>query len=97
MNTPGRPLPTSIEILESRIAPAAITFTDFDGDRVKITVSKGTSADIRAAAHISGGQLLELDLASNPIFADADVTSEKPEHEEHTEHSQRREDSEQQM
>ena len=74
MNTPGRPFTSSIEILESRIAPAAITFTDFDGDRVKVFASKGTAADIRAAAHIAGGQLLELDLASNPIFADADVT-----------------------
>ncbi len=74
MNTAGRPIPPSIEILESRIAPAAITFTDLDGDLVKIIVSKGTGTDITAAAHIGGGQLRELDLASNPVFDGANVT-----------------------
>ncbi len=76
MNTSGLPFTPSIEILESRIAPAAITFTDFDGDLVKITISNGSAAEITAAAHIAGGQLQELDLASNPIFDGANVAIE---------------------
>lgn len=39
-----------IEPLEARIAPASITFTDLDGDLVTITVSKGTLAQLTAAA-----------------------------------------------
>ena len=74
MNTSGRPFTPSIEILESRIAPAAITFTDLNQNPVQITVSTGTDADLATAAHIAGGQLQELDLASNPVFAGADVT-----------------------
>jgi hypothetical protein len=56
-----------IEPLESRIAPAAVfTFTDVDGDKVKITASKGTSAELQAAAQFTGttGQLTDLDLTS---------------------------------
>src|SRR5262245_27585036 len=31
-----------IEPLESRIAPSGITYTDVDGDKVTVTLSKGT-------------------------------------------------------
>ena len=76
MKIHGHPFSPSIEILESRIAPAAITFTDFEGDLVKITISNGSADEITAAAHIAGGHLQELDLASNPIFDGANVTIE---------------------
>ena len=74
MKTHGFYFTPSIEPLESRIAPAAITFTEFDGDIVRVLVSKGTAAQITAAAKIGGGFLQELDLAANPAFADANVT-----------------------
>ncbi len=62
-----------VEILEQRIAPAAmITFTDVDGDTVTVSSSKGANADLTAAAHFAasgGGQTLQLlDLTSNSIF-----------------------------
>lgn len=54
-----------IELLETRIAPAAVLiFTDVDGDSVKITSSKGTNADLTTAALLAGGQLQKLDLSS---------------------------------
>ncbi len=67
-----------IEPLESRIAPAAVfSFTDVDGDVVKITASKGTNADLASAAHISLGQLQSLDLSAATFgaeFSHANVT-----------------------
>jgi hypothetical protein len=43
-----------IEILESRIAPAAVFFyTDVDGDHVKITSSLGTNTELAAAVTLS--------------------------------------------
>jgi len=54
---------TFIEPLETRIAPAAVfTFTDVDGDAVKITSSLGTNTDLAAAVTVVGGQLRVLDL-----------------------------------
>ena len=54
-------MPPLIEPLESRIAPAAVAmFTDVDGDMVKITASKGMSADLQIAAHVNGSGLLTL-------------------------------------
>ena len=51
------------EPLEARIAPAAVfSFTDVDGDTVKITSSVGLSAHLATAAHLAGGQLQLLDL-----------------------------------
>ncbi len=45
---PRRPF-TSPEILEARIAPAAVlTFTDTDGDLVTVSASKGTGTDLHA-------------------------------------------------
>ena len=66
----------NIEPLESRIAPAAlITFTDVDGDAVTISSSKGTSADLQAAAHfdITGHILQEL-AVNTTTFAGANLS-----------------------
>ena len=60
MNTSGRLLIPSIEILESRIAPAALTFTDSDGDRVRILSSNGSADDLSAAAHRRKARLRSL-------------------------------------
>src|SRR5262245_1098778 len=41
---------SAVELLEPRIAPAAVlTFTDVDGDLAKIISSKGSKADLEAA------------------------------------------------
>ena len=69
---------SSIETLESRIAPAAVfTFTDVDGDVVKIVTSKGSNFDLANAAHVVGGQLQLLDLSAATFggeFDRADVS-----------------------
>ncbi len=65
----------SIELLEARIAPAAVfSYTDIDGDKVKITSSVGTDTDLMNAAqpHIVGGQLQLLDL-SGSVFNGASI------------------------
>ena len=78
MKTPGKPFASFIEILESRIAPAALTFLDVDGDIVQIFSSKGTDAQLGAAAQFlagsSGQQLQVLNLASNSVFAGANIS-----------------------
>jgi hypothetical protein len=56
---------SSIEILEARIAPAAVvTYTDIDGDLVKITANKGPLdiTDLTFLGGGFGGQLSTLDL-----------------------------------
>ncbi len=57
-----------IEPLESRIAPAAVslTYTDLDGDKVKITDSSGTltAGDLSFIGGGTNGQLMLLDLAA---------------------------------
>lgn len=68
-----------IEPLESRIAPASITFTDVDGISVKITASKGSVADLQAvailAAEGSGQELRELRLSDLPdVFQGANIS-----------------------
>lgn len=69
--------PSSIEPLESRIAPASLIFTDVDGDVVTITTSKGADADLTAAAHLvasgSGQQLQLLDLTAK-VFQGSTLT-----------------------
>ncbi len=65
----------NIEPLESRIAPAGITYTDVDGDLVKISSSKG---DLAAAAVFNfttiGGNIQCNDLdVSNGAFDGADI------------------------
>ena len=67
------PLVPTIEILEGRIAPAAImTFTDFDGDTVKITSSKGTLADLQAALNDFAGDGASLTLGA--VFKGANIS-----------------------
>lgn len=70
-----RPLRAAvIEPLEARIAPAAvITFTDTDGDLVTVSSTKGTAADLTAAATIVSGVLQKLDL-TNTKFAGAAIS-----------------------
>ncbi len=73
-----------IERLESRAAPAVLFhFTDVDGDRVTMNISKGTSADLGPNFTFSDPNLLhpryirEIDLAggANPhVFAGANIT-----------------------
>src|SRR4051812_37160279 len=64
-----------IELLESRIAPASLTFTDVDGDHVVITVSgAGTlSAGGNVLFDGTGHQLKTLDLR-DPVFEHAIVS-----------------------
>ena len=74
--------PCAIEPLEARIAPAAVfTYTDVDGDKVTVTTSKGTSADLSAiiTPHLVGSgigmQLQEIDFSSNAmVFAGTILT-----------------------
>jgi hypothetical protein len=68
-----------VEVLESRIAPASITFTDVDGITVTISSSKGSTADLQQAAILvaegSGQELRELrlsDLAG--VFKGANIS-----------------------
>ena len=71
----------NIEPLESRIAPASLTFGDVDGDNVIITISKGDVNDIAGAILLSpfqglGQQLRQLDLTTAPAgtFDGASIT-----------------------
>jgi hypothetical protein len=62
-NPPMKNIAPSIEILESRIAPASVFhYTDVDGDQVTITSSLG---DLGAAGvvNVTAGQLQKLDLS----------------------------------
>ena len=61
---------TSIEPLESRIAPAALVFTDVDGDQVTINTTVG---DVSTHGTVVGGQLRLLDL-SDASFQDASIS-----------------------
>ncbi len=70
----------SIELLEARIAPAAVfTFTDVDGDVVTISTSKGTNADLAAIiVHPAvglGEELQRIDFSLNAVvFAGTNLT-----------------------
>ncbi len=67
---------TSLEPLEARIAPAAtVTYTDWDGDIVKITASTGPldEADLSFIGGGTSGQLDTLTLL-DPEFAGAKIT-----------------------
>jgi hypothetical protein len=72
------PLRSSVELLEARVAPAAVFhFVDMDGDKVTIVSSKGSNFDLMNAAHIVGGQLQTLDLSGAVFgaeFDQADIT-----------------------
>jgi hypothetical protein len=58
MKTP----PRSIEPLELRIAPASLTFTDVDGDKVVITTTGPGVLTLGGNVTVTGGQLQTLDL-----------------------------------
>ncbi|HEV7404707.1 MAG TPA: hypothetical protein VGO11_17330, partial [Chthoniobacteraceae bacterium] len=71
----------SLEILEQRIAPAAVyTYTNPEGGTVKITTSKGTYDELTDAMSFNGSgggmYLGKLDLASHPIFRGTDLVFE---------------------
>lgn len=71
-----------IEILESRIAPAAVyTYVDAGGDKVTIKTSKGTNAELAAelamAGSFQGGQLETLNLNSNFTGANITITAQE--------------------
>jgi hypothetical protein len=64
--------PASIELLEARIAPAAVfTYTDVDGDDVTIKTSKGTNADLVAILTRVptglGEELQRIDFSAAPL------------------------------
>jgi hypothetical protein len=59
------------ELLETRIAPASLTLTDVDGDKVVITVSKG-SLEAGGNVIVSGNQITMIDL-SDSAFANANL------------------------
>lgn len=67
---------STIELLEPRVAPAAvITYTDIDGDIVKITASKGPldAGDLIFVGGGSSGQLATLSL-TDAAFTGANIT-----------------------
>lgn len=67
---------TSIESLETRIAPAGIqlTYVDIDGDKVTITASKGSlTASNLTLSDSDAGNLLTLSL-TDTSFSGADIT-----------------------
>ncbi len=66
----------NIELLEPRIAPAAlVSFTDLDGDLVTISSSKGTVAQLTTAAgDLTDHQLQNLDLTGTTDFAGANIS-----------------------
>jgi hypothetical protein len=73
----GRPGPASSKLKRAKktsppsaVAPSELTYTDIDGDKVKITASAG---DLTGHATIVGGQLRLLDL-SDPTFNGASIT-----------------------
>lgn len=66
----SRPTFSALEILEARIAPAAfITFTEADGDTVKVSTSKGTVPHLTDAVKVMNGKLTLIDFVSNPAYA----------------------------
>lgn len=71
----------TLEILEQRIAPAAVfNYLNPDGGSVKITTSKGVDADLAGAITTveSGlGKIVQkIDLASHPVFRGTDLLVE---------------------
>jgi hypothetical protein len=66
-------LPMNIEPLESRIAPASLTFTDGDGDKVVITTTGAGPLTLGVNVIVSFGQLQKLDL-TGAAFQNANVS-----------------------
>ena len=70
---------SSIELLEARIAPASLTFTDVDGDLVHVTVSgSATTAQLDAAVHRvpsgAGFEITSVAFGGRSVFKNADIT-----------------------
>jgi hypothetical protein len=68
----------NIEPLESRVAPASVlTFTDVDGDKVKVIASSGdlNAAGVATFASVGVGQQLQLLTLNDPSFADANIST----------------------
>jgi hypothetical protein len=65
------PPQTMMEPLETRIAPASLTLTDVDGDKVVITVSKG-SLELGGNVTVNGNQITLIDL-NDSAFANANL------------------------
>jgi hypothetical protein len=61
-----------MELLETRIAPASVTLTDVDGDKVVITVSKGSLELGGNITVVNGNQITLIDL-SDSAFANANL------------------------
>src|SRR5688572_10731461 len=81
MKAPKRSV-TPVEPLETRIAPASITFTDTDGQLVTVFSSKGTADQLEQIAILvdagSGQQLQELRLTDLPdVFRGANISVTK--------------------
>jgi hypothetical protein len=78
MPTATRCIAAGLEVLEARIAPAAVfSYLEADGDMVTIKTSTGTSPHLETAAAVVGGQLEKLDLSMatwGTEFAGATVT-----------------------
>ena len=75
-----------LEMLEPRIAPAAVlTFTDVDGDTIKIVTSKGTNAELAAVVKLTamgmGQEIDGINLSANPVFSGTNlsITATTPE------------------
>ncbi len=69
----------NIEALEARIAPAILfTYTEFDGDLVTVSISKGAAGDAifthPAVPGLFGDQLEKIDLNGNQVFKGANIT-----------------------
>jgi hypothetical protein len=61
--------------LETRNTPAALfTYPDGDGDKVVVTTSKGTNAELAAAITMIGSRLTRLDLSNNAVFAGTNLS-----------------------
>jgi hypothetical protein len=68
----------SIEPLETRVAPASVlTFTDVDGDKVKVVASSGdlNAVGVATFANVGAGQQLQLLTLSDPSIADANIST----------------------
>src|SRR5687768_14485228 len=62
-----------IEPLEARIAPASVTFTDVDGDKVTVTTTGPGTLALLGNVQVFDGQLRRLDLR-DAAFQGANVS-----------------------
>lgn len=81
LGSPSEVLPSILEVLEARIAPASATFIDIDGDSAVVKTTKGTDVALQAIVNASVGgdsstpnQMETLILSS--LFAGTSLTVE---------------------